>query len=474
MEWLISGVNSVLAIGVVLGLCLFFHEAGHFLAAKAFRMRVHQFGLGFGPAIWKRRIGETLYSIRLAPLGGFVQIAGMDGEDRNVPDSFYSRPRWQGAIVICAGVFMNIVLAVLVYWAVNVGSGMPIPGDRSVVIRKVFRGGPAESAGIQPNDEIIGLAGSHRSLEVADVTAGSVGEKMGLKPGSRIFQIGDKPVAVPADVLRLLRDGLAKNDRIWAINGEAQGIEDAVIPLNAPDSELFASVPENITNPEADLLLGKLLGVRFASMDQFTAHRFISARPGETIDVSLLRGGETLALQLKLASDTDRVEMVAPNGKLTSPHRTVGRIGITLGPDVKPTGILYGLQLALVQSYNAVATVFVAFKAMVLGKIAAEPAGPIGIMAMTAERAKLGWASVLSLCGLISANLAVINMLPMPPFDGGHILLMSVESVLNRFGRRLDERFEMLVRVAGLIIVVNVFVLLTYKDIANLVKYGTY
>lgn len=474
MQWLLSGVNSVLAIGVVLGLCLFFHEAGHFLAAKAFRMRVYQFALGFGPAIWKRQIGDTLYSLRLAPLGGFVQIAGMDGEDRDVPDSFYSRPRWQGAIVICAGVIMNLVLAILVYWAVNVGSGMPIPGNRAVVIRKVFSGSPAEAGGIQARDEIVGLEGSLRSLEVADVIRDSVGDKMGLKPGSRILQIGDSPVAIPADALKLLKKGLGKGESIWAVNGDAQGIEDAVVPLRDPGKSKFAAVPDDLTNAEADRLAGKLLGVKFAPLDQYTAHRFISANPGKTVDIAVLRGAETLTFGIALAADTDRVELVAPDGKLTSPHRTVGRMGITLGPEVKPTGVIHGLELAVHQSYSAVATVFIAFKAMILGKIAAEPAGPIGIMAMTAERAKLGWAAVLSLCGLISANLAVINMLPMPPFDGGHILLICVEWILSRFGRRLDQRLETVVRLAGLIIIVNVFVLLTYKDIANLVKYGTY
>jgi regulator of sigma E protease len=118
-----------------------------------------------------------------------------------------------------------------------------------------------------------------------------------------------------------------------------------------------------------------------------------------------------------------------------------------------------------------VATVILSFKAMFAGKIAADPAGPIAIMAMTAETAKLGWASVLTLCGLISANLAVINLITIPPFDGGQILILAVEGLLRR---RLDERLEFAVRVQGLVLVLALFLYLTLKDVSNLVRFGTY
>lgn len=471
MEAVLSGVNSVLAVVVVLGLCLFFHEMGHFLAAKAFKMGVHQFAMGFGPALWGRRWRGTLYTIRLLPVGGFVHIAGMDGDERDAPDGFHSKPRWQGAIVICAGVMMNIVLAVLVYWAVNVFSGLPIPGNQEVVIRKVFPGAPAEQAGVRAEDRILGIGGSRRSLEIADVTPGSLGEKMGLTVGSRVIQVGQTPVAVPGELIRELSKPAKKPPVVWMVNGDATGMEDAVVKVQTPHASALAKLPAEIADAEADKIARETLGVRFAMMDQFAVHRFISANPGAAVTLAVLRDDTVVNLPITLGQDTDRLEMIGPDGKLSGPHRLVGRIGITLGPELERTGVIEGLQLGVRQSYGAVATVILSFKAMFAGKIAADPAGPIAIMAMTAETAKLGWASVLTLCGLISANLAVINLITIPPFDGGQILILAVEGLLRR---RLNERLEFAVRVQGLILVLALFLYLTLKDVSNLVRFGTY
>jgi len=473
MESLLAGTNAVIAVMVVLGLCLYCHELGHFLAAKASRMAVHEFALGFGPALWRRKIGETLYAIRLVPFGGFVRIAGMEPGERDARDGFFTRPKWQGLIVLCAGVFMNVVLAVALYWSINVFSGVAAEGN-DVIIRKVFPGEPAGIAGVQPDDKIIGVGGSLHSTEIVSVTKGSLGERIGLKPDTRLLQVGDTPVAVPADVLRALQKGPAKDEKIWLVDSTATSFEESIVSVEAPAAGELASVPKSFGPEQGDELAGNVLGVRFAPADQFAVHRFISGNPDRQIRLTVLREGRQVALSITPASSTQRLEMVNGEGKLINPHRSVGRIGITLGPELRRTGALAGLKLAVAQSTQAVVMVFETFRLMILGRIAAEPTGPIGIMAMTAETAKLGWASVLGLCALISANLAVINLLPIPPFDGGQILLMGVEAIYGIFGRPLNRRLEMFVRVAGLVIVLNLFLLMAYKDIANLIKYGTY
>lgn len=471
METILSWANAGLAIVVVIGLLLFFHEAGHFLAAKACRMAVYQFAMGFGPALWQRKWGDTVYAIRAIPFGGFVHIAGMEPAERDVERGFYTRPRWQGAIVVCAGTFMNVVLAVLVYWVVNVFSGVAVPENRDVIIRSVFAGDPAAAGGIQPGDRIVGVGHSRFCAEVRTVAKGSLGEKMGLTPGSRVFQIGERSIATPADFLRVLKGGVRKDEKIWAINGDAKGIDDALVALKAPPASALREVPAEFQDRGATALARRVLGVTFEGLDQFTVHRYISTSPGKTVHITVLRGSETVPLTVTPAPDHDRLEMVDSEGKLVAPHVVVGRIGVTLGPALRRAGLVEGLGLALVQSAESVATVVLTIKAMILGKIAAEPTGPIGIMAMTAETAKLGWASVLALCGLISANLAVINMVPIPPLDGFHLALLGVERVMRR---RVDQRTEMMVRFAGLFIILGLFLFLSSKDIMNLIRYGTY
>jgi len=471
MEMLLSGVNSLLAIGVVLGLCLFFHEAGHFLAAKACRMGVYEFALGFGPALYKRKMRDTVYSIRSLPLGGFVRIAGMDGEDRDAPNSFYSRPWWQGLFVIVAGVLMNIVLAVLVYWTVYVFSGIPAPDSTEVIIRKVFAGDPAETGGMKVGDNIIGVGGSYRCTEIVAVDEGSLAEKMGLKAGHRVFQIGDEQVSIPGDILEQLRAAGDKPPKVWVMNGEGESIEERVFSVDPPPPSALADVPAELSGEEGDRLAKQILGARFAPLDQETAHTYISTRPDERLTLTVLRDGETVHLAVTPESKYARVGMVDDGGKLHSPHRLVGRIGITLGPRLERVGVFEGLKLGVVQSYGAVAMVILSLKAMIVGQIAAEPTGPIGIMAMTAETAKLGWAAVLTWCGFISANLAVINMLPIPPFDGGQSVLIIIEAALRR---RINEALEMAVRLAGLALILVLFAWLAYGDILNLVKFRTY
>ncbi len=471
LSWVLSWVNSGVAILVVIGLCLFFHEAGHFLAAKATRIGAYEFAMGFGPVLWRRKWGETVYALRLIPFGGFVRIAGMEPGERDLPGGLYSRPRWQALVVFAAGTFMNVVLAVLVYWAINVFSGLPAPDSRDVIIRDVFQGGAARAAGIRPGDKIVGVGGSRLCTEVKQVAPGSVGEKMGLRAGSRVFQIGDQPVATPGQFLQLLRSATGSGQKVWAINGAARGMEDAMLALKAPAPEALTEIPAALDEGTAAGNARRVLGVTFKPLDQFAVHRFISTSAGKTVTVALLRGDGTADVALTPAPDQDRLEMVDNQGKLITPHRTVGRVGIVLGPELTRAGVFEGLWLALKQSAAAVATVVLSIKAMIMGKIAAEPTGPIGIMAMTAETAKLGWASVLGLCGLVSANLAVINLVPIPPFDGAHIVLLGLEAVLRR---RVDHRLEMIARVAGLVIVINLFLILAFKDISNLIRYGTY
>lgn len=160
--------NSVIPFILELGLLIFVHELGHFLAAKRFGMRVYEFALGMGPALFRWKGGETIYSLRVLPIGGFVRIAGIEpNEDPDVPGSFNQKPLYQRFITILAGCLMNFFLAVILFCIIGLGFGVetPTPIHR---VREVLIGYPAVRAGIRPGDELVGIGGRGR-LKVQEI-----------------------------------------------------------------------------------------------------------------------------------------------------------------------------------------------------------------------------------------------------------------------------------------------------------------
>jgi membrane-associated protease RseP (regulator of RpoE activity) len=470
MSSIFSYANAGLAVVVVLGLCLFFHELGHFLAAKASGMLVQEFSMGFGPALWRRQRGETLYAVRGIPFGAYVRIAGMEPGERSGERGFYSRPRWIGAIVLLAGTAMNLVLALLLYWGLNVVSGVPVEGSRAIIIKDVFADTPAKTAGLQAGDEVVAVDGSRCSTEIISVDKGSLADRMGLQPDSLIIQVGDTVVATPMEVVEALKAGSKPGAKIWVINRRAKSLNDEVIGLTPPPPRAVPGLPVTVSPSRRDAVSSRALGVKFGPLDQFALQRSVSGHPGRATMVTVLRQGQAVNLQMTPALATAQVEMVDSGGAIITPYRQVGRLGVALGGETRRAGLVEGFKLAAVETRDAVAMLVGVIRALIAQKVKVPFSGPIAIMARSAETAMtLGWGEVLRLCALISANLALVNQLPIPPFDGFRVALLAVEAAIRR---RVDRRLEMIVQIAGVVLVLNLFLYLTYHDIVNLVRYG--
>jgi regulator of sigma E protease len=149
-------METVLAWVLVFGVLIAVHELGHFTVAKAVGIRVDEFSLGFGPKLFGRRAGETLYAVRAIPLGGYVRMAGMDGEDREDPRAYGQKPLWQRFLVIFAGPVMNLVLAALLYVVLFGPVGIPSP---TTTVGVAMRGYPAYQVGIRPGDRVVAVDG---------------------------------------------------------------------------------------------------------------------------------------------------------------------------------------------------------------------------------------------------------------------------------------------------------------------------
>jgi regulator of sigma E protease len=147
---------TIIAWIVVLGVLVAIHELGHFFVAKGFGMKVDEYSIGFGPPLFKRNWGETLYALRIIPLGGYVRIAGMDQHAPAHPRNFSNRPLWQRFLVIFAGPVMNLLLAMLLYALALGAIGIPVP---TTTVARTLAGYPAAAAGIRPGDRIVSIDG---------------------------------------------------------------------------------------------------------------------------------------------------------------------------------------------------------------------------------------------------------------------------------------------------------------------------
>ncbi|HEY3398528.1 MAG TPA: site-2 protease family protein [Armatimonadota bacterium] len=464
---ILSSAWGIVAAIVLLGLCILFHEAGHFLVAKWCHMRVDRFSLGFGPPIVGFTRGETYYSINVFPIGGYVMIAGMEPGEEAVEGGFHSRPRWMGALTILAGVSMNMVLAVLLYAVVAYAQGAPRPGASGTLISNIFAGTPASRSELHSGDEIVALDGERHGMSIVKVAPNSPASRWGLKVGDRLLQVGSDLIAVPSELAARLAVGeKAKLQLAW-IDSAATSIDNSVRQADVPG--LPAAIA-TMTPEQADQFVTAKLGLTFGPLAQVDVVSYTSLRPEKTIQVTVLRQGQEATVPVSTEISDARIMKVNPQGQIDTPHAKIGRMGLALTTPTVPVSAPEAALAGVAESVNSVKTIIDTLHALINRKIAAAPGGPVSIIAMTYEQSKLGWKAVAAFGGFLSANLAVFNLLPLPPLDGFILLQLGVEGVLRR---RIDARLEYLVKVAGVILLLGLVVMLSFNDVANLIMHGT-
>lgn len=177
-------MTTILAAIVLFGVLITVHELGHFLAAKGTGMLVTEFSIGFGPKLFHKKVGETLYSLRLCPLGGYNRIAGMEPGEAVTPRGFNGRPLWARMLVILAGPFMNFLLPFLLFFGIFAVSGLTLPVNKPVV-GSLMEGYPGAAAGLQAGDRLVSING--RKLEKWN-DINSLVQENGPKPGKVVIR----------------------------------------------------------------------------------------------------------------------------------------------------------------------------------------------------------------------------------------------------------------------------------------------
>jgi len=391
---------------VVIGLLVFLHESGHFLTAKAFGMRVEVFSLGFGKRLFGRRRGETDYRLSLVPLGGYVKLAGgeqLSGDESASlpPDFFLARPRWQRFLVLVMGATVNIIVAVALY-AIGFMAGTEVPMPIAPVAQVVDEGSPGQLAGIEPGDRIVRMNGT--PIESWDEVQRSL-----LRAGET--EISFELERAGAPVLAVLTPTFGEG-----------GIPRTGIHVR------WAALVEKVDSQRPAGQGGMEPGDRIVAIgetevfDFGEAREIISAAPGRELAITVERAGERVTLAITPAPTT------LDDGSL------VGRIGIAFQLPLETIRLapLPAVRRAVVKAAREAGVLFAVLRNLVLQRMPFDTlSGPLQIASVTRSVAKRGL-PLLGWMAFISLQLGILNLLPIPMLDGGHIFILLTEGVLRR------------------------------------------
>lgn len=357
---------GILAFILMLSVIVIIHELGHFLAARAFGVHCHEFSIGMGPKLYSRQGKHTIFSIRAIPLGGYVMMAGeedgsqdLDGEEddpdnwlKDVPESerLYTKPVWQQIIVMAAGVFMNLVLALVIFIGLNIHSGYALEPALPVV-QTTEAGYPAAEAGLQEGDRIVRITAADGSV-VEPETLEQVSEFLQFNHGESVFTID---------------------------------------------------------------------------------------RNGETFDVSM-----TPVLD----------------------EETQGYLlGFTAARNVKKIGFWQAIGQGFVDLWDNITLIFRTLGQLFQGKGLESVSGPVGIYNVTSQVVSMGLLPYISLFALISVNIGIFNLLPVPALDGGRILILVLEKI---FRRKIPTKVVEGIIMASFVLLFGLMIFATYNDILRM------
>ena len=434
---------SLAAVAVVLGVVVLVHEWGHFMAAKLFGVRVVVFSVGYGTRLfgWKR--GDTDYRVSVLPLGGYVRLAGDNPvEDRTgAPDEFLSRPRWQRVLIYCAGPFMNMVLALVV-----------------AVGFFFFYGTPISTFLTQP-------------AEIAYVPANSTASKVGLERGDRIvkFAATEHPTweqvythlakatvgsSVPLEVDRAGQQ-ISFTTQVASTTDVEQSVGDPLMP--AIISEVASGMPADRAGMRDNDKVIAVDGQPIYTWVQLTD--IIKGSGGNLLHVTVQRGSEQAQLEIKpILGQNDAGQTVYIIGALRIDPVVYRRLNTF-------EAVRQGTSATL----NMVGMVVEVVKELITGKVSVRQLqSVVGIARESGKAAKRGFPDFILWLATISVNLGILNLLPIPILDGGHILLLGIEGAMRRdISLAVKERIVQV----GVVFLLVIFAIVMYNDVARVLPH---
>ncbi|MFZ3264833.1 MAG: site-2 protease family protein [Terriglobales bacterium] len=439
MPQLLSILHTIFVMGVVLGFMILIHEFGHYAAAKYFGVRVEQFAIGFGKRVVGFQRGGTDYRINILPLGGYVKMAGENPMDERTgdPGEFLSHPRWQRFIVALAGPAMNILLAVGLLTGVYMAHyEYPTYLDGPAMVGWVNAKSPAEKAGIQIGDKIVRVDGvsnpTWEQIEIKDALSPNQSLKFAIERDGKILdkELTPEPVGV-----------------------HQYG---SVGWLPKEPNLVLTSIEPGMPAKQAGMKIGDIiLSVNGQPIPHIEALvEMLSHTKDQPLHMVVLRDGQRLTFDVK--------PVLAPSGYSGEPSY---RIGIASNPTkVVKLGFPEAFQRSLDDNKKSSFLILELLQKMAERKVSMRQVdGPIGIGSAVGEAAREeGWTPLLLITAAISLNLGIMNLLPIPILDGGVILLLFVESLMQKdISLPIKERIYQ----AAFVFLVLFAVMVIYNDI---------
>ena len=448
---------SILAFIVVLGVLIFFHELGHFLVARLFGVGVEKFSLGFGPRLIGKKIGMTDYRLSAIPLGGYVKMVGeepdaeVDAAHEHL--SFTHKHVFKRICIVAAGPGFNLLLAILIYFTFFAITGV---NDYKPIIRQVEKNSVAAKADLRIDDQIV-------SIDGARVEAWSDIDEAVMESNGQRLQLGvmRNGALLEVDVLPELRQGVD-------LLGDSISYYDIGISarpeLKAVVGDLSPGLPAQKAGLKKGDQITSINGIPIVSWRQMQS--LISSSGGAELTLTIKRGEESLTVSLT----PQHVETKNHLGKAEKRYL----IGIsTRQPDIPETDLVtkrlnpIKASVKSVQySYSLVVLMFRSVVKMIDGSIPKDNlGGPIMIAKMAGDQAKLGIDKLVEFIALISINLAIINLLPIPVLDGGHLLFFMLEAIMRR---PVSIKVREVAQQIGLFLLLLLIIWVIFSDISKL------
>jgi regulator of sigma E protease len=437
-------MNTLIGIFLVLGVMILVHEWGHFIVARMFGVRVDVFSIGFGPRLFGIKRGATDYRISALPLGGYVRMAGQDLSEIDSndvaptggPDELMSKPRWQRALISFAGPAVNLIMPVILLAGFFAIKGLPYPAylDKPLVLSGLPQTSPLTKAGVTDGDKVV---------SVDDITTPTWSK-------------------INATLVQAAQDGILRfkidhQGTQRTVEVKAADITDRALG-NPPIPALVRPVDRGMPASRAGLQRGDLVqSVNGAPVrNWFDFYDLITHSNGQVLNTVVRRNGSEVKLEIHPVQNKDEEGVtawrigVAPEGEWAFKQ-------MTFSASVKE---------ASNETLGATAKLFGVMGRLFTGKLSVKQLRSfVGIAAMAGQAVEEGPVDVITMMAMISLNLGILNLLPIPILDGGNILLLTMEAIRRRdFSLAFKERFVQV----GLVFLLVFFAYVMYNDVVRL------
>jgi regulator of sigma E protease len=422
--------TNFFAFVLVLGFLIFAHEAGHFIMAKLFHVRVLVFSFGFGQRLFGFLRGDTDYRVSLIPLGGYVRMAGDTPEDGRTgdPAEFLSKPKWQRFLILFAGPFMNVLIAVVFIAVISMA------GTESLVVRPIIGDvspeKPAAQAGLQPGDRIVAVN------------------------GERIDNWDDLRMAISMHAGTPLRVEYIRN-----------GVRHTTVMTPERENSEYGPVGRAGIRPWIDAAVGRVRPNSPAARAGLRPGDIIVDANGKPVrqlmqldEVFNQAKGAPIALDVVRGSQRLRVVLPAVKSEAQDPYR-----GFLPPTEIHKLSLIPALKDSVVQNEKMLRYALVTIGRLIRGEASVkEFSGPISIARISGDMLRQGWMATVALMAMISLQLGIMNLLPIPVLDGGHIMILLVEGVV---GRDLSIRVKERIQQVGFALLAALMIVVIYNDV---------